>query len=148
MKRIVILAFLAICSCAVQKPTVQKDSVRVEIRERIVRDTVKVDLPPVIIEKETADTVSILESKFASSTAAIRRGLLYHSLSAGGSVQVPVYVTVHDTTTLTQQAQTVYVDVPRRPTKWESFLEVCGWILLALAALAIACLLLKIFLKI
>ena len=145
MRRLALLAILTLCSCAVPKPTVvQKDSVRVEIRERIVRDTVRVELPPVVIERETEDTVSVITAKYASSTASIRGGLLYHSLSAGGSVEVPVYVTVHDTTVVQSQSQTVYVDVPRKPSKWESFLEVCGYFALGFVLLGIVILILRL----
>ncbi|MCR4564882.1 MAG: hypothetical protein K5651_02205 [Bacteroidales bacterium] len=148
---ILALAFLIVyaAACGAARPAVTlRDSVRVEIRERVVRDTAVVTLPPVVIEKVVADTVSHIESAYASSEAAIRGGCLHHSLtSSGKTVRVPVTVTVHDTTTIEHQAQTVYVDVPRQPTKWESFLEVCGWILLDLIAATIVTIALRIFLR-
>ncbi|MBQ7517614.1 MAG: hypothetical protein IJU13_04215 [Bacteroidales bacterium] len=142
-----LIAYAAACGAA--RPAVTlRDSVRVEIRERVVRDTAVVTLPPVVIEKVVADTVSHIESAYASSEAAIRGGCLHHSLtSSGKTVRVPVTVTVHDTLIVERNAETIYVDVPRQPTKWESFLEVCGWMLLGAVALAVLCLILRTVLR-
>lgn len=62
--------------------TIQNDSVRVEIVERIkyVVDTVEVAVPYYHEERETRDTMSFLENPFSRSTAAISGGTLYHSL--------------------------------------------------------------------
>ena len=62
--------------------TIQNDSVRVEIVERIkyVVDTVEVAVPYYHEERETRDTMSFLENPFSRSTAAISAGTLYHSL--------------------------------------------------------------------
>lgn len=141
-----IAAVYVLVSCGVQKPVVtHQDSVRVEIRERVVRDIVSVTLPPVYIERTVKDTTSHIESEYAQSDAAIRGGFLFHSLTgAPKTIRVPVYKTVHDTTIIERQAQTVFVDVPRQPTKWESFLEVCGYILLGIVTLAALLLILKL----
>lgn len=62
--------------------TIQNDSVRVEIVERIkyVVDTIEVAVPYYHEERETRDTMSFLENPFALSSAAISGGTLYHSL--------------------------------------------------------------------
>lgn len=62
--------------------TIQNDSVRVEIVERIkyVVDTVEVAVPYYHEARETRDTMSFLENPFALSSAAISGGTLYHSL--------------------------------------------------------------------
>lgn len=62
--------------------TLERDSVRVEIVERIkyVVDTVEVAVPYYHSERETRDTMSFLENPFALSSAAISGGTLYHSL--------------------------------------------------------------------
>lgn len=144
-----IAAVYALVSCGVQKPVAtQHDSVRVEIRERIVRDIVSITLPPVYIERTVKDTTSHIESEYAQSDAAIRGGFLFHSLTgAPKTIRVPVYKTVHDTTIIERQAQTVFVDVPRQPTKWESFLEVCGYILLGIVTLTLVALTVWLILK-
>lgn len=140
---------ILLSSCGTQKPVVtQQDSVRVEIRERVVRDTVSFTLPAAYIEKTVLDTLSEIETEHAKSTAAIRGGLLYHSLTCEpDTVRVPVHTTVRDTTIVEKEGKTVYVEVPRQPTKWESFLEVCGWILLGAIALAVLCLILRTVLR-
>ena len=62
--------------------TLERDSVRVEIVERIkyVVDTIEVVVPYYHEERETRDTMSFLENPFALSSAAISGGTLYHSL--------------------------------------------------------------------
>lgn len=134
------------CSCGVQKPTTaERDSVRVEIHEHIIHDTVKVKLEPSIQIRETQDTVSVLRNDYAESEAAIRDGLLYHTLvTPDVQVFVPHTLTVHDTIKVASRTITEYVDVPRQPTKWENFLEICGWIFLGTILLAIAIIVLRI----
>ena len=137
------IAFAAVLynlvSCGIQRPVItRKDSIRVEIRERIVRDTAYFQLPAQSSSITTRDTTSVIELDYAKSTASVRDGFLHHSLETmPKTIEVPVYIHVHDTTTVEIKGDTIYVDVPRQPTKWEHFLEVCGWILLGIIALAI-----------
>ena len=143
------MAVLLYClaSCGVHKPVIvsQKDSIRVEIRERIVRDTAYVQIPAQFSSIITRDTVSVIELKFAKSTAAVRDGFLEHSLeTTPDTVKVPVYIHVHDTTRVEIKGDTEYVEVERQPTKWENFLEVCGWIFLGCIALAVIAIILRI----
>lgn len=111
MKRILlfcVIIFVGLClvsSCATQKEVIKwrteyKDSVRVEVHERLVHDTVSVEIP-VIIEKNVTDADSShLENKFAKSDAVIRDGKLYHSLETKPQTfDVPVNIPVADTTT-------------------------------------------------
>ena len=143
------LAFLLATSCAVQKPqVVVKDSVRVEIHERIVHDTAYFSLQPSEQSVVTKDTTSHLQNAYAETDAAIRGGLLYHTLTTHTkTIEVPVTTVVHDTLRIEAKENTIYVDVPRQPTKWESFLEVCGFILLGLAALCLIGIILKFALR-
>lgn len=62
--------------------TLERDSVRVEIVERIkyVVDTIEVAVPYYHEARETRDTMSFLENPFALSSAAISNGVLFHSL--------------------------------------------------------------------
>ena len=80
----VLLALTAIlmCGCRSTKSVTSRDSVRVEIRHHtvFVPDTIKVQLPP---QKEyiiTPDSASHLENDYAESDAAIKDGMLHHSL--------------------------------------------------------------------
>ena len=143
------MAVLLYClaSCGVQKPVIvsQKDSIRVEIRERIVRDTAYFQLPAQSSSIVTRDTTSTIELDFAKSVAAIRDGVLHHSLETKPeTIEVPVYIHVHDTTRVEIKGDTEYVEVERQPTKWENFLEVCGWIFLGCIALAVIAIILRI----
>lgn len=145
----VALAFLLYClvSCAASKPTPAaiRDSVRVEIRERIVHDTAYFSIVGDFQSQTIKDTASHLQSEYAASDASIEGGLLRHSLRTfPKTVRVPVTVTVHDTLIVERQAETIVQEVPRQPTRWENFVEVCGFILLGLVALGIVALALKL----
>ena len=145
----VALAFLLYClvSCGASKPAPAaiRDSVRVEIRERIVHDTAYFAIVGDFQSQTVKDTTSHLQSEYAQSDASIKGGLLHHSLRTfPNTVKVPVAVTVHDTLIVERQAETIVQEVPRQPTRWENFVEVCGFILLGLAALGIVALVLKL----
>lgn len=144
----VALAFLVYClvSCVASKPAATiRDSVRVEIRERIVRDTAYFAIAGDFQSQTIKDTASHLQSEYAASDASIEGGLLRHSLRTfPKTVRVPVTVTVHDTLIVERQAETIVQEVPRQPTRWENFVEVCGFILLGLVALGIVALALKL----
>lgn len=148
---IIVLALyylLTAVGCVAPLPVIQyRDSVRVEVRERVVRDTayftIVGDHKAVI-----ADTCSHLENTYAESEAAIRGGMLHHSLTTKPQeVLIPFWSEVRDTFVLRERAEVQRVEVERQPTKWESFCEVCGYILLALVALVIVWLVLRITLR-
>lgn len=136
-------------SCGTSKPTiVVKDSVRVEIHERIIHDTAYFALQASEQSVITKDTISHLENEYAQTDAAIRGGLLFHSLvTTPKTINVPVTTIVHDTLRIEAKENTVYVDVPRQPTKWENFLEICGYILLGLVFLFFCFVVLRIILR-
>ena len=140
------LAVSLVVSCGVSKPqVVVKDSVRVEVHERIVHDTAYFALQPSQQDVTTKDTTSLLKNDYAQSYAAIESGFLHHTLETyQKTIKVPYEVTVHDTITVASKENTVYVDVPRQPTKWESFVEVCGYILLGLVAAFIVAFIIKL----
>ena len=143
---LLVLAFLLATSCGVGKPqVVVRDSVRVEVHERVVHDTAFFAISGDFQQKTSKDTVSVLKNEYAQSYAAVEGGLLTHSLQTfPKTVKVPVTVTVHDTIRVESSTVTEFVDVPRQPTKWEGFVEVCGYILLGVLALCIVALALKL----
>ena len=144
---LLVLAFLLVTSCGASKPVPAtiRDSVRVEIRERIVHDTAYFAISGDFQSQTIKDTASHLQSDYAASDASIEGGLLHHSLRTfPKTVRVPVTVTVHDTLIVERQAETIVQEVPRQPTRWENFVEVCGCILLGLVALGIVALVLKL----
>lgn len=146
---LLLLGILLACSCGVQKPSiVVKDSVRVEIHERIVHDTAYFAIAPSEQSVVSRDTTSHLENEYAETDAAIRGGLLFHSLvTHPKTIQVPVTTIVHDTLKIEAKENTIYVDVPRQASKWENFLEVCGYILLGLVFLFFAFVVIKMFIR-
>ena len=116
------------------------DSVRVEVRERIVevRDTVEVYLPAESVENITADTTSRLETSAAVSTASVREGRLFHSLRNKQQpigVAVDLEVKVDDITTERITTIRTVVEVPAELTWWQQT-QIKGFRILALLLLA------------
>lgn len=137
---IVSIACLALSGCCCHRaltPTVIKDSVRVEIREREVIDTVTVTIPVEVEKIVTRDTVSHLENTYAESDAEVRGGFLFHSLASRPQV-IKVPVTVYVTDTLYKESQTVEKEVQvEKPLSWMQKLKLGAfwWLLGAVAAL-------------
>lgn len=98
----VLLCFFASCSPKIitQTRTEYRDSVVTVVRERIVRDTVGIEIPVEVEKIVTRDTLSRLENTYARSVAEVAGGFLHHSLESRPQViYVPVEVPVADTTT-------------------------------------------------
>lgn len=139
--RELILFMLAVglCSCCPKHypQVVYQDSVRVEIRERIVHDTVKFEVPVIKEKNVTRDTSSHLENDWASSDASVSDGLLYHSLETKPkTVYVPVEVPVHDTLYVEKEGKetTITKEVEKPLTWWQKFrLKGFWWLLTGLA---------------
>lgn len=107
-------------------PAEVKDSVRVEIRERVVHDTAYIEIPKIKEVYVTRDSSSHLENDYASSDASIVDGMLHHSLeSKPQKISVPVQVQVKDTTTVKNRAETIIKEV-NHITKWQSFQMILG----------------------
>ena len=141
---------LLLDACAAPRVTQveQRDSVRVEYRERLVRDTVLFLVPAESTEREARDTSSHLETSLAESDASIVDGVLYHSLrNKPQKIPVPVVVTVHDTTVVQGSVRTEIVEVPAKLTKaQERWIRLGKWatgILSLLAAAAVAGIVIK-----
>lgn len=127
------------CSPRILPPAEVKDSVRVEIRERIVHDTAYVEIPVIKEVNMTRDSSSHLENPYATSDAIVENGLLTHTLETRPQkIFVPVEVPVHDTTYVHDKAETIVKEVPAQLTKWQAFQIVLGRILGYLVLLIIA----------
>lgn len=136
--------FLALCACSpkVLPPVIQiRDSVRVEIRDRIVHDTVSFEVPVIIERNMTRDTSSHLENDWAKSDASLVDGFLSHSLETKGqTVYVPVAYPVHDTLIVEKEAQETIItkEVERELTWWQKArLRGFWWLLAASLLLAL-----------
>lgn len=120
---IAVLAALGLSACCpkhYQPQVVYRDSVRVEIRERLVYDTVKVEVPKVVERIVTRDTSSHLENDWAMSDASVSDGFLSHSLETKPhTVYVPVAVPVHDTVIVEKEAQETIIEKEvEKPLTW------------------------------
>ena len=136
---VVMLTAFACCPCR-HITTGTTDSVRVEVRERIVevRDTVEVYLPDERVENTTADTTSRLETSAAVSTASVRAGKLHHALRNKQQpigVAVDLKVKVDDITTERITTIRTVVEVPAELTWWQQT-QIKGFRILALLLLA------------
>lgn len=112
---LLLLALTATACCPKLYPTTitqTKDSVRVEYRERLVRDTAYIEVPREAERIITRDTSSHLENTYATSDASIQDGLLHHSLETkpqklAAPVDVPVRDTIYVQTSSDVQKETI-----------------------------------------
>jgi len=116
---------ILLSSCAIQRPVIEyRDSVRVEYRDRIVRDTVPYAVPVEVEKVVTRDTSSRLENSLAVSEAVVSGGYLRHELrTKSQTIQVPVAVEVRDTVYVEKEGQilTQTVEVEKSLTFWQRF---------------------------
>lgn len=142
------LLFLFSCAAPRAIEQTQRDSLYVEYRERLVRDTVLFQVPSESTEREARDTSSHLETSYAESDASYSDGVLTHTLrNKPQQVPVPVVVTVHDTTIVQGSTRTEVVTVPGELTKaqarWIRFGKWSAGILSLLVLAAVAGIILK-----
>lgn len=80
--------------------TVTRDTTIVEVHERVIHDTARVEIPIIKEVNVTPADSSHLENEFAVSDAWVEGGLLHHSLrTKQQTIDVPVEIQVADTTT-------------------------------------------------
>jgi len=134
---IAVVAVLICVSCSVTKPTVvYRDSVRVEYRDRIVKDTAWFEVPVEVEKIVTRDTASHINGLFSETDAVVSGGYLYHTLvSKPQKVPVPVTVHVTDTVVVEKEAQVVEkeVKVEKELSWWQKFRIGAFWWLVILA---------------
>lgn len=129
------------CPCR-QIATGVRDSVRVEVRERVeyIRDTVEIPVPAESTQQVVTDS-SHLETNFAVSDARIESdGRLSHSLR-----NKPQNVYVATRTPIIYRDSIIYrdrdvtniVEVPREFTKWQRIRLDGFWVLLAMLLLVL-----------
>ena len=143
------LALLA-CSPKVLPPVIQiRDSIRVEVHDRIVHDTVSFEVPVIIEKNVTRDTTSHLENDWAKSDASLVDGFLEHTLETKGrTVYIPIQVPVHDTTYIERfsESKTEYIerDLTEKKKRLIRRGRAAGWALALLAIAGVAAVALKI----
>lgn len=136
-----ILSLIFTC-CASTKvvATSQVDSVRVEIRERIVEVpiTAEIEIPEISERQVVNQDSSSLANDYAKSEAKILPdGSLYHSLETiPQKIGVPMIakIPLRDTMIFRQNIGKQLVEVPRELTAWQKFRLDGFWVLLILIA--------------
>lgn len=143
----ILFAFCATSCCPKVLPSaveVVRDTTIIE-KAIIMRDTTILYLPSQEIhENTTKDSTSVLRTSIAISTAAITpEGSLHHTLE---NTTDPIVITLQiptqhvNTSYLSSSFNRVPVPVPAEWTKWQSFVQVVGY-------LALLVLLLRVLLK-
>ena len=147
MRKAILIAALLVVSCSpkiVEKIVTEvRDTTIVEIHERIVHDTVKVEIPVIIENNVTPADSSHLENDYAVSDAYVKDGLLHHSLrTKGGTIEVPVDIPVADTATTHnhyenhEDTHERIKEVEKPLSRWKSFkLDSFWWLILMISAL-------------
>lgn len=128
-----------------QRDTVTQ--VRIEIVERLVRDTVEVALPQDSTSVRTADTTSTLAIRAATSTATVSGGVLTHALYSNPNYKPEVEVVYKDRVeyrdTTIYASNTEVIEVERELSVWQRALMGGGYVLLGMAVLLIVLWILK-----
>ena len=129
MKKAILLIAMMLTACS---PKIVEKIVEKEVvKERIVHDTARVEIPHIIEKNVTLDTVSHLENRYAKSDAMVSAGLLSHSLeSIPQIIEVPVEVAVHDTLKITTVEKGEIVEVEKPLSFWQRLKIGAFWWLL------------------
>ena len=132
MKHFLLVLSLILCAaCSVYKQVAPEEHSRVEVRTETVyqKDTVYIQLPAIVQERQTLDTVSVLENKYAKSEASIQGGTLSHSLltkSVSEPVIIDKQIVYRDSLVFVDRV--IEVPVEKQLSKWQSFkLKLGGW---------------------
>lgn len=151
-KKILILipALVVLTSCRTPK-VIYRDSIRVEYREKIVKvlDTLEVPIEKEVIKNVTTDTISKVETKYATSTALVSKGLLYHSIeNKKGNIIVPTEKEiVYRDSIIYKEKFVEKIKEVNKVTRWQKFKMRFFWLFIGLAVVLIGWKLLKIYLK-
>ncbi len=122
---IFLVFFVGCCPCR-KLATSEQDSVRIEVRERVVSriDTVEVRIPAEREERIVEADSSYIETKVAASWARINSdGTLYHSLFTlplAPKVAVTIPTVHRDSIVYRQQYREVVVEVDKPLTWWQT----------------------------
>lgn len=137
----------ACCHCPHAVLPTSKDSVRVEVVERIVWEERDVELPQESQEVTAVADSSYLENSVAASWAVVRQdGSLFHSLFNKPSFSTSIPITRRDSTIYFQSFRKVIVEVDAPDTWWEQTQKKCFWAMLIYLLLRLAWKLRKRFL--
>lgn len=112
--------------------------------EKIIsyRDTTVIYIPPVEAEKNTTtDSSSYLETSLARSSASINNGVLTHTLeNKHEPIYIPAKMPVQQVYTnyISSSFERIPVEVPAEWSMWQNFVQVVGYIALAVVVIRFA----------
>ncbi|MBQ9653344.1 MAG: hypothetical protein IJV32_03880 [Bacteroidales bacterium] len=130
-----VLAILT-ASCGTARPLLESDSTRVEVKTVVetVHDTAFIELPVIVEKVATLDTASVLENKYAKSTASVSGGVLHHSLETKAVKQpVPVETKVVWRDSLLYRDRVVKEDIyiEKPLSRWQKLKMTAGEVFIA-----------------
>ena len=127
MKHFLLFIFSALCvACSVARQAAPSEnlSTRVEVITVFEKDTVLVEIPQIVEQVQTMDTVSFLENEFAKSSAEVSDGILSHSLETK-PVQKPVEIqkeiVYRDSVVFRDRTVVETVEVEKPLSGWQQF---------------------------
>lgn len=139
MKLRLLLCIFVSCilfGCKSQQHTTDSMQVfsKVETKTEYVFDTVYYSLPQIVKEVTTKDTLSVLDTKFATSSARVTDGLLLHSLTVKDTpipVEVRHEIVTNDSIVYVDTETINTVEVAKPLSSFQTFSIVGFWVLLA-----------------
>ena len=148
----ILLFALLLSACGVARPVLDRDNTKVEVRTAVERvtDTAWISLPVEVTRVETLDTVSVLENKFARSSAVVSAGVLRHSLETlpvSLPVEVEKEIVFRDSLVYRDRVVSVPVEVERPLSLWQRFVLRYGGVCICLLAIYAIYLIFNFFYK-
>ena len=139
---LLLLSLLAASACSTVRPLPSTDSTKVEVRyeTKTVHDTAFVELPVIVERVATLDTASVLENKYAKSTASVSGGVLAHSLETKPvrePVSVEKQIVYRDSLVFRDKVQTVTVEVEKKLTWWQTLKMRLGLVAIVLIVIVV-----------
>lgn len=132
---LIIAAALGLYSCSPRIYPAQRDTltvIREKVVEKLVTDTVTVELPQDSTAVQTRDTSSVLRIRAAISEASVSGGKLHHSLYSDPAYRPEIVVQWRDRIeyrdTVITSSQTEIVEVSHELTPWQDYLIATGYV--------------------
>lgn len=103
---------------------------------QVVPVVAEFDIPELSVERETFDTTSFLENKYAESLAEVSKGKLLHTLKTKQqTIHTETQVIVEYKDSIVYKEKEVFVEVPveKELTWWQKFRIKAFWWIIAIA---------------
>ncbi len=138
-----LLPFLSV-ACSTMAQVTPREQTTVEIRTETVyvQDTVYIELPRIVENIQTLDTVSVLENRYARSEAFVSAGVLNHSLETKTlrePVAVQKEIVFKDSIIVREVDVDHYIEVPSDLSGWQKCKLRIGGYALGLILILIVC---------